>query len=63
MSPELKEKLIKRAKSFAWRISVMAVLVAIDFLLAEAGALELPDIVTVLLGLAGGELTKHLNGK
>ena len=63
MSAELKEKLIKRAKSFAWRISVMAVLVAIDFLLAEAGALELPDIVTVLLGLAGGELTKHLNGK
>ena len=63
MNQELKDKLIKRAKSFAWRAGVMALLVAIDFLLTEAGVLKIPDIVTVLLALASGELTKYLNSK
>jgi hypothetical protein len=53
----------KRMKSFYWR--------AADFMAVEGGAalletlteLEVPQIVVAGLGLALGEITKHLNRK
>lgn len=61
MNKKLKQKLIKRLKSFAWRISVMAIVVGLSFLLDNAVELLIPLWVQATLGLALAEVTKQLN--
>jgi len=57
----MNEQLKKRAKSLAWRTSMMILAGIIAFLLDNAVDLELPSYVVILLGLVGGEITKYLN--
>lgn len=65
MTPEekafLKEQLVKRLKSFAWRAGSMLAVTLVDFVAQNLGLFHLPPQWTVTLGLALGELTKFLN--
>jgi hypothetical protein len=63
MTPENKEILKKRSKSFVWRLGMMIVALLIDFALQNIGLVNLPSEVTTLLGLVLGEVSKQLNKK
>jgi len=52
---------VKRLKSFLWRTGMMVLAVTIDIVASNLGMLELNPEVTVLLGLALGEVSKYLN--
>ena len=60
---ELGEVLITRAKSLGWRLGMLFVAALLDTLLSNLGLLELPDQVTLVLGLVLGEVSKYLNNK
>ena len=61
MNKKLKQKLLKRFKSFAWRISALAIVVGLSFLLENASELLIPIYVQGIIGLVVGEVTKYLN--
>ena len=61
MTKRNKEIVIKRLKSFGWRLGMMVLVAGIDFVLRNEGLIEPSPFVVVVLGLAGGELTKFLN--
>lgn len=63
MSKESKEVLIKRLKSLSWRVGMMLAAIVVDFLITNIGLFELPDVLTVVLGLMLGEVSKYLNSK
>lgn len=52
---------MKRLKSFLWRTGMMVLAVTFDIIASNLGMLELNPEVTVLLGLALGEVSKYLN--
>lgn len=56
-----KTEIIKRLKSLAWRIGVMSLIAVLDWIMANTGLFNLPDLAVVLIGLVCGELTKWLN--
>lgn len=58
-----KEALIKRLQSFLWRAGMMALAMAVDFLLQSLADFNLPPATTVLLGMVLGEVSKYLNSK
>jgi hypothetical protein len=61
MSEATKVQLIKRLKSLAWRVGMMAVAGIIQIVLDNLASFELSPTVTVLIGLALGEVSKYLN--
>ena len=61
MSKESKQVLIKRLKSLSWRAGMMIAAIVVDFLISNIGLFELPDVLTVVLGLMLGEISKYLN--
>lgn len=63
MSKESKQILMKRLKSLSWRLWMMIAAIVVDFLITNIGLFELPDVVTVVLGLTLGEVSKYLNSK
>ena len=54
-------ELLKRIKSLGWRAGMMALAAVISFFLANINALELSPVMTTMLGLVLGEISKHLN--
>jgi hypothetical protein len=58
-----KKELIKRAKSFAWRLGGMVAIAILAFLADNIGLFGLSPQVQVVLGLILGEVTKHLNSQ
>jgi hypothetical protein len=59
----MNEVYVKRLKSFAWRLGMMLLAVALDFTAKNLGDFEMSDEITVILGLVLGELSKYLNSK
>ena len=57
----METELVKRIKSFAWRVGMIAVAAAIDAALTNIGVLELPVWAVGLAGLLLGELSKYLH--
>jgi len=57
----MNEVFIKRFKSFAWRLSMMIVVVLADFVSQNLTGFGLPAYATITLGLAAGEVSKFLN--
>lgn len=56
-----KELLIKRSKSFAWRLGGMLAIALLSFIADNLGLFGLSVEVQVVLGLIVGEVTKWLN--
>ncbi len=63
MTLEKKEQLIKRLKAFAWHTGAMLGVVTIDFVIANLGLFDLPNEVTVVLGLVLAQISKYLSNK
>lgn len=61
MDQTLKEKLISRIKSFAWRIGMMTVAFVIAIILENVNLLHLSPAITGVIGLALGEVSKFVN--
>jgi hypothetical protein len=57
----MNEQLVKRLKSFGWRLGAMIAAAVIVFVTDNAVDLQVPVWGTTLLGLALGEITKYLN--
>lgn len=53
--------LTKRLKSFAWRAGMVLAALAVDFAVTNLTLFELPNGITVFLGLVLGEVSKYLN--
>ncbi len=54
---------MKRVKSFLWRGGMIGVAAFVAYALDNLAALELPQLVTLILGLILGEVSKALNAK
>ena len=56
----IRDKLINRAKSYAWRAGGLLAVMACNYALENVGLLNLPDIAVVVIGLVLNEVTKFL---
>lgn len=56
-------QLVKRIKSFLWRLASYLAVSALAFIAENAGLLELSPFVTTVIALVCGELTKALRAK
>ena len=54
-------QLIKRIKSFCWRMGVLLAITFLDNLAANLGAFDLHPSLVVVISLAAAEGTKYLN--
>jgi len=59
----MNETLKKRLLSLAWRAGAAAVVGALAVIIKVVPDLGFPEIVTMLIILIGGEVTKFLNSK
>ena len=59
----MESQLVKRIKSLAWRAGMMALAVLVSGLSDGLAGLELSPLVTAVLGLGLGELSKFINAK
>ena len=57
------KQLDNRIKSLLWRAAMMAIVAGIDVVLQELTMFNMPDAVTLILGLVLGEVSKFLNNK
>jgi hypothetical protein len=55
--------LLKRFKSFLWRVGMMVIAAAISIMSDELGMLELSPAAVTVLGLVLGEVSKAINSK
>ena len=56
-----KEDFIKRLKSLAWRVGMMATGAIITFLISNLGAFDFSPTLAGVIGLILGELSKQIN--
>lgn len=56
-------QLVKRLKSFLWRLGAFLFVAAVGWLTQHLGDLQLPIWLQTTLALGLGELTKYLNNK
>lgn len=61
MTNENKTIILKRIKSFLWRSGMLLVAGGIDFLIVNLGLFDMPDLLTISIGLILGEISKELN--
>jgi len=61
ISNQNKAILIKRSKSFIWRLGGMLAIALLDFVGGQLGLFNLPPEVVVVVGLILSEVTKQLN--
>jgi len=61
ISEQNKAILIKRSKSFIWRLGGMLAIALLDFVGGQLGLFNLPPEVVVVVGLILSEVTKQLN--
>ena len=52
---------IKRIKSFAWRLSMMVVVVLADYVAQNLFGFGLPAYAKIIIGLIAGEVSKFFN--
>lgn len=58
-----KSQLRKRIESFLWRFSMAVLVFSAEWISANAGLLDLPPSVTLVIALIAGEVSKYLNRK
>lgn len=63
MTAETKDLVIKRLKSLAWRVGIMALTAIIAFAIQNLGLFNIPAQIQVLIGLILGEVSKYLNSQ
>ena len=56
-----KEVILKRLKSYLWRLAVLAGTEVVNYVVLFLADVEAPQVVVAVVGLALGEVTKHLN--
>ena len=61
MTSETKQVLIKRTKSFAWRLGGLCAIAILNFIADQVGLFDLPYWAVGLLGVGIGEATKYFN--
>jgi len=61
ISEQNKAILIKRSKSFIWRLGGMLAIALLDFVGGQLGLFNLPPEVVGVVGLILSEVTKQLN--
>jgi len=54
-------QLLKRLKSFTWRLAMAVIAFGVAWMAENIGLLELPLQATIVLGLILGEVSKYLN--
>ena len=59
----MESQLTKRLKSFSWRLLMAIFAFSIDWTMANMGVLDLSPMMTGILALALGEVSKYLNTK
>lgn len=59
----MNEQLVKRIKSLLWSSAMMSLAVFVDSLSAGIVGLDIPDWLTVMLGLVFAQLSKYINNK
>jgi hypothetical protein len=55
------EQLVKRLKSFGWRLLCVSLIAGLNWAVQNLSGLELPSWAVAVLGLGLGEITKWLN--
>jgi len=55
------EQLLKRLKSLAWRVGMVAIAGVVDIAIVSLSDFNLPNELTVIIGLVLGEVSKYLN--
>lgn len=61
MTEEVKEQLIKRLKSFAWRLGSYVVVSALAVVVDMLGVMQVDPVVVTIVTLVCGEITKYVN--
>lgn len=61
MSKEIKEQLIKRLKSFAWRAGAWIVVAGLAAIPDMLGIMKIDANIIALIALITGEATKYIN--
>ena len=61
MTSELKEQLIKRLKSFAWRLGAYTTVSGLAVIIDLLGLFQVDPIVITIVSLVAGEITKYIN--
>jgi len=54
---------MNRFKSFAWRLSMMVIVVLVNYVTANYTGFGLSPELTVIVGLIAGEVSKFLNAE
>lgn len=54
---------MKRVKSFSWRLGMATIAFSVEWMMANLGILDLSPMITGVLALALGEVSKYLNTK
>lgn len=63
LSEEVKQILITRFKSFAWRFCMVGLAFLLQYATETLDLLQMSSGITVIVGLALGEVSKYLNNK
>lgn len=61
MRQELKEQLIKRLKSFTWRLGAYVAVSALALVVDMLGVMEVDPAIVAFVSLLCGEITKYIN--
>jgi len=61
MTQEVKIQLLKRLKSFAWRLGAYVVVAGLSALVDMLGILEVEPVIITVVALIAGEFTKFVN--
>lgn len=59
----MESQLMKRVKSFSWRLGMATIAFSVEWMMANLGILDLSPMITGVLALALGEVSKYLNTK
>lgn len=59
----MNKKFTTRLKSFAWRLSMMAIIIVADYVIQNLTGFGLPAVATIVIGLIAGEISKFLNAE
>ncbi len=57
----MNQKVLNRFKSFGWRTLMMCLVIVADYVVNNLTGFGLPAIVTIVVGLIAGEVSKFLN--
>lgn len=57
----MNEQLLKRSKSFAWRLGMALLVFGAEWISTNIGLLELSPAITGIVALLAGEVSKYLN--